>query len=212
VRRPDPQLRQRVALAVAEDRRAETRRRWLQSGALAVGLAAAALLLLLWWTSGRDPTHHELDASPLEQAAFEVADDASETAEAERTSAPEPAGTSGPAPEPEPPTTVADEPAPPPPPEPTPPPTPPVDDGTAEIRILRAAEVNLARNPKGTLTRLRAHERRFPASAFAVEREALFILALCELEDPAASARRDAFLRDHAPSAYAGRVRAACAP
>ncbi len=221
VRRPPPQLQARISAALADEEdpgsAAPARGRWVESVAISVALAAAALLLLHWVAGPSSPRERLDDGDAArQQAAFEAKD-----ADASGHASPRPSAAS---PRPNPPADApaanadADAPVPtlaaPPAPSSRPPArapsTPARDDGTLEVRLLRDAEVALAKDPADAWRKLTEHASRFPDSTLAVERQALFTLAACASRASDATARRDAFLSAHPGSAYAARVRAAC--
>lgn len=79
------------------------------------------------------------------------------------------------------------------------------------LQLLRAAERELSTDPQRSLIHLRHHATRYPRTPLALERDALMILALCEVGDRAAGLQRKAaFLSEHTNSLYDIRVRAAC--
>lgn len=232
VHRPDPALRERVARAVADDRRREDAWRWIGASLVSAVLGVAALLVMHWVavgvaTLGASERSH--DAAKYDRAH----DDQPRPTETHRgavTGAPAPSpATAAPldptaplVPSPSPSSSVVDgAPA-----EPTPstskrPPSTGSSgadragtsstDLTAEVRLLREAEVALSTDPARALEQLRAHAEQFPRTSLPLERRALRILALCgSSPDPAATRERDAFLREHPTSPYAARVRSAC--
>lgn len=77
------------------------------------------------------------------------------------------------------------------------------------VRRIRSA-LALA-NTDAALAAIAEHERRFASGQLLEERKALRIEALCAADKaPQARAERATFLRDHAGSAHADRVRSAC--
>jgi type IV secretory pathway VirB10-like protein len=237
VRRPPPGLRDQIARSLADteyesdldDVRPSPRSRWLESTAISVALAAAALLLIHWFAGPR-ATQGQATSNPArDEAAFGAAkDDHGDQAQPKRPTAPATPSSVTPPTRPPAPTTdatprpVAATPTPtsaaPAPAAPSPAAAPrvtepaaPIDDGTLEIRRLRQAEVALARDPQDALRRLQAHAKQFPNSVLTVERQALLALAACATRATDGPQRRDAFLAAHPGSAYAARVRAACA-
>ena len=221
VRRPPPGLQARIAAALAEEEIAEPvappRSRWVESIAISVALAAAALLLLHWLAGPRTDRAGATDESnPRDQAVFgaKTPDTAGKAETRAPATPPTPPPTQPPDPEvdtsPPPAPTTAD---------PTPPPrrdsartapAPEHDDAKLEVRMLRDAEVALAKDPADALRQLKVHATRFPDSTLAVERQALWTLAACATAASDAAPRRDAFLASHPGSAYAARIRAAC--
>ncbi len=90
-------------------------------------------------------------------------------------------------------------------------PAAPTPGDLESLRLLRQAEHQLAHDPAACLRTLAQHERRFPGSELALEREALTVIALCGLGRVEQGRRRQAqFLTAHGDTAYAGRVRRAC--
>ncbi len=88
----------------------------------------------------------------------------------------------------------------------------PAVDELAALRLLTRAERALVTDPTAALRLLDQHQQRHRQSALATEREALRVLALCaagQLE--LGKRRRRAFLAANPGSAYATRLRAACA-
>lgn len=242
VRRPDPELRARVARAVAADRRrepaerrpeAEPRRedawRWIGGSLVGAALGMAALLAMHWiavGTATRAPARRTPDAagyqSPRKPSAEATDARGRPSTATEPDLAPQaPAGAATP-PRPSPPPPLA--------PggaaaaEPTPDATrrtPPSDARrsatgsapglTAEVRLLREAEVALSSDPARALSLLQTHARMHPHTSLPLERRALEILARCATSPGDAALReRDAFLREHPGSPYAARVRSAC--
>jgi hypothetical protein len=227
VRRPDPELRERVARAVAADRRRDDARRWIGGGLVGAVMGVAALLAMHWVAVGL--ATRRADERMHDAAGYEVA-------QGDQPRATEPRGSvgrpGGPPPIPEPETTTAPATVLPQPSTPTTDvgsatasPTPAASkrapsagtpsaatlDLSAEVRLLREAEVALSTDPVHALALLRAHADRFPRTSLPLERRALRILALCATSpDDAAIRERDAFLREHPASPYAARVRAAC--
>jgi cytoskeletal protein RodZ len=229
IRRPDPRLRDVVADAVERDRRREQRRRWIDRSFVAVAVGAAALWLVQWIAAPTRAQNHPTERGQAVYGEREQPGSSAARAEPETLSVTQPAS-SGPEAAP----SVAT------PGQPTPiavPKSPPrepeaipgtregrtphtrahgpsaTDDGAREVRALREAEVALGRDASEALRRLNRHVQEFPTSTLGVEREALFILALCETGAvEAARARRTAFLAEHRDSAYAPRLRAACGP
>lgn len=79
------------------------------------------------------------------------------------------------------------------------------------MRWLREAERDLSRDPSRALARLRQHFSRYPRTPLALERDALFVLALCQTGDHTQGRqRRAAFLQEHTNTVYESRIRAAC--
>lgn len=228
VHRPAPELQERVARAVAADRRREDAWRWIGGSLVGAAMGVAALLAMHWVAVGvatRDADERRPDAAVhqrSEDARPETARTRGGANESEPAPAPEPRAPDDP--------TVLQ-----------PPSTPPVDadgtanpipastkrasapvgtsgadrastsDLTAEVRLLREAEVALSTDPARALALLRKHERQFPKTSLPLERRALQALARCATSpDEAAIRERDAFLREHPASPYAARVRAAC--
>lgn len=72
---------------------------------------------------------------------------------------------------------------------PTPPP-PTCEDDLESVRILRAAERQMANHPHKSLAQLERHAKRCPQSPFALEREALWIRAACRAGDVEGVAQR----------------------
>ncbi|MEM7155327.1 MAG: hypothetical protein AAF799_20935 [Myxococcota bacterium] len=216
VRRPPKHLRLQVARNVSRAQH-QVVRRWLAGMGVGAAAAAAAifvvhLVAVQSLSSRRDPA-----ASPNE-AVYEhrESDGDSSTVTPSRAPAADPAVPPPPAAE----TTAA-------PSSPTParspssttqnrsrPPSPAsttTAPNTREIRLLREAEVALARDPAAAQALLTTHRKEFPATILSQEREALEILADCAVSPNAeARRRRDAFGQRHPGSAYAARVRAAC--
>lgn len=215
VHRPDPQLRPRVLEAVEQDRRRQGARRWIGGALVGATIGIAAILAMrctLVPSPNLQPVQSELDPH---EAAYEHQD-----ASPRSSAKPRPAGESKPvqrSPElidPDPPSrpslrrprrqpeaaSDAGE---------RPPPS--AADPEREVRLLRQAEVVLREDPAAALAILDRHEREFPTTTLAVEREALTVLALCgagrRIEG---RGRRAAFSRSHASSGYAARVSAAC--
>lgn len=91
--------------------------------------------------------------------------------------------------------------------------TPVVGSAAPEIALLEQARIELAAGrAEAALAIVLRHAREFPRGQLGEEREALRVLASCELHDRRAAAlelRRE-FLRRHPRSTYADRVRAAC--
>jgi hypothetical protein len=225
VRRPAPELQERVARAVADDARREDAWRWIGGSLVGAVMGVAALLAMHWVAVG--VATRRADERMHDAAEYERAQDDQPRATEPRRSAGNPGG---PPPTPEPATTtdpVLPQPS-----------TPPTDVGgatasptpaatrrapsagtasaatpdlTAEVRLLREAEVALSTDPAHALELLRAHADRFPRTSLPLERRALRILALCGTSPgDAATRERDAFLREHPASPYAARVRSAC--
>ena len=82
----------------------------------------------------------------------------------------------------------------------------------AEAALLQAAQTALASGaPAAALLQLEQHAREFPAGALAQEREALRVVALCAAgREREGRAEAATFLRAHAGSVLAERVRGAC--
>jgi hypothetical protein len=86
-------------------------------------------------------------------------------------------------------------------------PTGSTSDPTAEIRLLQAAQRDLANAPARAYQRLLEHEHRYRASAFVEEREALVVEALGRMGQMAEARRRAAGFQKHFPnSAYWRRI------
>lgn len=225
VRRPDPALRERVARAVADDRRREDAWRWIGGGLVGAVMGVAALLVMHWVAVGmatrradertQDAAEHvrarddqpRSAATPRGAAAGDrpPASEAPRVPSALQQPAAPSADVDGAAASPTPTATRR-----------TPAGSPGADrastpDLGAEVRLLREAEVALSTDPAQALVLLRAHAEQFPRTALPLERRALRILALCGTSPGDAAIReRDAFLREHPTSPYAARVRAAC--
>ena len=82
----------------------------------------------------------------------------------------------------------------------------------AEAALLQAAQTALASGaPAAALLQLEQHARESPAGALAQEREALRVVALCAAgREREGRAEAATFLRAHAGSVLAERVRGAC--
>jgi hypothetical protein len=76
-----------------------------------------------------------------------------------------------------------------------------------ELALLHAARSARRRAPSEALEMLRQHERYFPQSDFAEEREALMIELLFYFDPPAASTRLSAFELRYPHSPYRARLR-----
>lgn len=88
-------------------------------------------------------------------------------------------------------------------------PAAPAADPTAEIRLLQAAQRDLARAPARAYQRLIEHEQRFQASVFVEEREALAVEALVRMgRATEARSRAQDFRRRFPNSAYWRRINA----
>lgn len=85
---------------------------------------------------------------------------------------------------------------------------------TDEVRTIVSAKRALDEGrPADALQALEVHERAYPHGSLAEDRDALRILALCASGHSVEGIdERGRFLRDRPFSAYADRVRAACAP
>jgi hypothetical protein len=191
-----------------------------------LGLAVAAAAAAIWW--GRAAVDESSNAAPS-AAAYDRDDDRRETptddaTTARRIEAPTPAL----------PPTPADPPADPPALAPADPPTPAraqpdvraparaptrpkpieIDDLADETELLRAASSALARkDARHALALLDAGTRRFGTGKLGEERDAMHVLALCELGRTTQARREaDAFATAHPSSILLARVRAACAP
>ncbi len=91
-------------------------------------------------------------------------------------------------------------------------PTPTGADDLESMRLLRRAERVLESDPSESLRLLERHARDYDASPLTLERQALRVLALCRLgRTREGKERQQSFLREHSSSAYAERVRRACA-
>jgi len=84
----------------------------------------------------------------------------------------------------------------------------------AEAALLQRAQTALAAgDPEGALRSLGEHARGFKDGVLARERDALRVTALCAAgRTDEGRAEGEAFLRAHAGSLLAERVRGACAP
>lgn len=82
----------------------------------------------------------------------------------------------------------------------------------AEVALMDRARAALEHDDAEALFRLtREHGRRFPDGALVEERQAWQAIAACRLGHADAATRADAFLRAHARSAQADKLRRACA-
>jgi hypothetical protein len=85
-------------------------------------------------------------------------------------------------------------------------------DLAAELRLVRAASRALDRgDAQAALAQLQQYGARYPSGALRVEAAALRAMALCTAHAKGADLERQHFLRDHASSALAERVKRACA-
>lgn len=90
-------------------------------------------------------------------------------------------------------------------------PEPPCGDDLQSARMLRASERELSSHPDRVLKRLNEHAARCPRSAFALEREALWIRAACHVETVSGLAkRRSRFSKRADASAYRDAIARDC--
>ena len=225
VHRPAPELQERVARAVAADRRREDAWRWIGGSLVGAAMGVAALLVMHWVAVGvatRDADERTHDAAQ-HQRSGDVWPEAARTRGGANERGPAPASEPAAPADPTvlPPPADADRGTADPPPASgkrasTPAGSPGADraatsDLTAEVSLLREAEVALSTDPARALALLRTHAEQFPRTSLPLERRALQALARCATNpDDAAIRERDAFLREHPGSPYAARVRAAC--
>jgi len=197
-----------------EQARHETRRRLAIASVVALAAAAAIVLLARGLRSepARPGAHDERGQAPYERTSDERE---LPVAPREPLDAPEPAATQATAPAVVvPPASTTESPSrrtsrssss-------TEPPAP--DTALAEeLAIVRRVHAALDRDDAdAALAAIAEHERRFPAGQLVEERKSLRVLALCRAgKGPQARAEAQAFLREHAGSAHADRVRSACA-
>lgn len=90
-------------------------------------------------------------------------------------------------------------------------PEPPCGDDLHSARMLRASERELSSHPDRVLKRLNEHAARCPRSAFALEREALWIRAACHMGTVSGLAkRRSRFSKRADASAYRDAIARDC--
>lgn len=229
-RRASPDLRARIAAAVERDAiapdpvddeapRRDPPARW-RTWAIAVGggglIAAAALLLLSWVVRWIDPevvgTRAPLSA-PYHHAPGdpEAATAAHGTAPASLPDAPSlPPVSSTPTPV-DPPPTETRAPTRAPAITPAPPAATMTNEDLESLRRLRTAEQRLASDPADARAQLEAHARDYPTSAFALEREALWLRASCKSGHTTdVERRRTAFAKQPGVAVYATAIRRDC--
>jgi hypothetical protein len=86
----------------------------------------------------------------------------------------------------------------------------PGDALAKEAKLLSRAQAAMRDgDPERALAALAEHARRFPAGTMQLERDALHVIASCEL-DPQNASHAHAVLADPRAASYASRIRRAC--
>ncbi|MCB9715301.1 MAG: hypothetical protein H6712_15645 [Myxococcales bacterium] len=185
---------------------------WGKAVAASVGLGVTAVLSVKLTVMGWAVLTHETPAPPPSVEERASSSSAPRSAPVAASEAPAPSSpaiaepsTSGPAsassPRPRPPAPRAELPA------------STTDALRAELALMDRARAALERDDVLALWQLASeHERRFPAGALREERQAWLVVAACALGRSDAPQRAARFLREHAGSAQAPRVRQTCVP